>query len=434
MGLKAKLGWPILIAISMSPLIFWYLAESPFSLRYINPYTFFISLGEISGLVGLSMYSLDLLLSGRFSFVEDFFGGMSRIYKAHHILGGIAFILLMIHPLFIAVSYATSSLHEAAALLLPGTDWTIDLGIASLALTMTLLILTFYVDLPYEFWKFTHKFLGAVFILGAIHSFFVPSDISRNPALFNYMLFIVSLGVIPYLYRTVFYKFFINRLDYRIDEIDYLNPKIIEIFMTPEKENLSYMPGQFIFIGFEQKGLSNEVHPFSLTSSPTDNYLTIAVKNEGDYTKRLMELSIKSRVKVEGGFGRFSYILYPIKKQIWIGGGIGITPFISMAKSLINYSGYQIDLYYSAKNRAETIYLKLLTKISESGDGLRFIPYYSQTQGRLSAKNVFDISRDVPEREIFICGPPPMMKSLSEQFVKLGVKRGRIHTEEFTMS
>lgn len=434
MGIKSKLGWPILLLISVSPLLFWYFAESPFSLRYVNLYTFFISLGEITGLVGLTMYSLDLLLSGRYSFVEDFFGGMSRVYKAHHVLGGIAFILLMIHPLFIAVSYATGSLHEAAILLLPGTDWTLDLGIAALTLMMTLLILTFYTSLPYEFWKLTHKYLGAVFIIGVVHSFFVPSDISRNPVLQNYMLFIVSLGLVPYLYRTVLYRFFVRRLGYRIDEIDYLSPDIIEIFMTPEKENLSYMPGQFVFIGFDQPGLPKEEHPFSLTSSPRDNYLTIAVKEEGDYTKKLMDLSIKSLVKVEGGFGRFSYILYPIKKQIWVGGGIGITPFISMAKSLVNYSSYQIDLYYAAKNEGEAIYLKLLTKIAESGVGLKFIPYYSQTQGRLAAKNIFDISRDVLEKEIFICGPPPMMKSLSEQFVKLGVKRSRIHTEEFSMS
>ena len=431
--MKSKLGWPILIIISLSPILFW-LSSIPVNFRFADYYSIFTSIGQISALVGISMFSLNLFLSGRFKFTEDFFGGMNKVYIAHHILGGISFILLLIHPLMLAAALIPTSIKDAASYILPGDQWTINFGIIALLFLMTLLILTFFINLPYEFWKLTHKFLGAVLMIGAIHGFFVASDLSRDATFRNYMLLIVSLGLIPYIYRTLFFRLFIKRVDYSIAEIDYIAPNVIEILMTPIKQNLSYMPGQFVFIDFDKSNLPKEVHPFSLTSAPTDSYLSFAAKMEGDFTKKLMNVDIKSIVKIEGGFGRFSYLLSPRKSQIWIAGGIGIAPFISMAKSLPFNTGHDIQLYYSVKNKDEALYFNKIQKMAESGYGLKFIPWFSQTQGRLTAKAIADANPDIKDKDIFICGPPPMMKGLIDQFVKLRINKARLHSEEFSIN
>lgn len=433
MGIKPKIGWPILIFIAISPLFFW-LSSVPLEFRFTDFYSAFKSIGQILGLIGMATFSLDLFLSGRFKFIEDYFGGMNKVYIAHHILGAISFILLMFHPLSLAIANTTISYQSALTYILPGLDWRINLGIISLVLLIALLVLTLFINLPYEFWKKTHKYLGVVLFIGIIHSLFIPSDISRDLIFRNYMLMLMSLGLIPYLYRTVFYKFFIKRVDYSITEIDYLSPNVIEILMTPVRENLSYMPGQFVFVDFEKSNLPPEIHPFSLTSAPTDTHLSFAAKTEGDFTKKLMKVNIDSIVKVEGGFGRFSYLSSPIKNQIWIAGGIGITPFISMAKSLINNSGYAVTLYYSVKSKEEVLYFDLLNKLSQNGSGLTFIPWYSTERGRLSAKGISEIDDKLFEKDIYICGPPPMMKGLIDQFVKINIKKSHIHSEEFTMS
>lgn len=433
MGFKPRLGWPILILISLSPILFW-ASSIPLNFRFTDFYSTFKSIGQILGLVGMVMFSLDMFLSGRFKFIEDYFGGMNKVYIAHHILGSVSFILLMFHPISLAIAVVPTSIKTVLTYIIPGLDWTINLGIITLLLLMALLILTLFINLPYEFWKKTHKYLGAVLVLGVIHSLFVPSDLSRDPVFRNYMLLLMSLGLIPYLYRTVFYRFFIKRIDYSISEIDYISPNVIEILMTPIRENLSYMPGQFVFVDFDKSNLPAEIHPFSLTSSPTDNHLSFAAKIEGDFTKKLMKVNIDSIVKVEGGFGRFSYLLSPTKEQVWIAGGIGITPFISMAKSLINNYGYSITLYYSVKNKDEVLYFNKLQKLSANGLGLTFIPWYSQEKGRLSAKAINDLDSDLFKKDIYICGPPPMMKGLIDQLVQLRVKKSHIHSEEFAMS
>lgn len=433
MGIKPKLGWIILIIISLSPILFW-VKSLPIEDRFSDFYSTFTSIGEITGLVGLTMYSLDMFLSGRFKFTEDYFGGMNKVYIAHHILGGISLILLLIHPIMLASALIPTSFLSAANYILPGSDWTIDLGITSLLLTISLLVATFYIDLPYEFWKFTHKFLGLAFFLGAIHGFLVSSDLTRDILFRDYMLLISSIGIFAYTYRTLLYKFFIERVEYSIKEIDYLAPNVIEVHMMPTTKNLSYAPGQFVFIDFEKSNLPKEVHPFSLTSSPTDKYLSLAAKAEGDFTKKLIDLHINSIVRVEGGFGRFSYMLYPKKKQIWVAGGIGISPFVSMAKSLENNPDYEISLYYSVKNKSEALYFDKLSQIATQGVGLKFIPWYSQESGRLTAKTITDQEDGINDKEIFICGPPPMMKGFIDQFKKLGVKNSRIHSEEFSMS
>ncbi|MGH7203033.1 MAG: ferric reductase-like transmembrane domain-containing protein, partial [Candidatus Levyibacteriota bacterium] len=149
MSLKRKLGWPILLLIAFSPLLFWYFAMLPLSDRFYSAYGTFISFGEMAGLVGITMFSLSLVLSSRMEVFEDFFGGMNKVYIAHHLLGGISFIFLLIHPLLLAFSRITISWNTAALFLLPGPDWSINFGLTGLLLMISLLVLTFFIKIPY---------------------------------------------------------------------------------------------------------------------------------------------------------------------------------------------------------------------------------------------------------------------------------------------
>lgn len=421
----------MLICLSLSPLLPWMLAVQPLSLRFATNYNIFRSLGEIFGLVGATMFCLNLILSVRLKLFEDYFGGMNRVYIAHHILGGTALIVLLIHPLLLTFDVATYSWKAASVYMLPGVDWTINLGIAAFLFFMALMILTFFVSLPYEFWRFTHKFLGLVFFLATIHGFFVTSDISSYPLMRNYMLLIFSIGLGAFLYKTVFGRFLIPQYHYAVSDVKPLQDNVIEITLTPENKQMKFTPGQFVFLSFHGEGITNETHPFSVSSANTQNQLQISVKAEGDFTSKLKNLKPGMKASLEGAFGKFSYQHSHGKKQIWIAGGIGITPFLSMAKTLGD--DFHIDCFYSVRSEAEAVYLQELQQIATTHTNFRITPCFSKSQGRLTAESIQKISGELSGKDIFICGPPPMMQSLKKQLLLLHVPKKNIHTEEFSI-
>ncbi len=431
--LKRQIGPFVVILMSLSPLISWYFAMSPFRLRFINAFSTYTTFGQISSLVGFAMFSLDLCLSTRLEFFEDFFGGMDRVYVIHHVLGGLAFICFMLHPVFLASAYLTYSPHQAAMMFLPGLDWARNTGIAALGFMMAILLLTFYRTIPYNIWRLLHQLLGAVFFVGVIHSFFIPSDISRDPMLRYHMLFFVVIGAIAYMYRTVFGSLLVRHSQYVLVMARQLNKNVVEISLRPAKRPLSYKPGQYVFVSFRDPSISKEVHPFSISSASTENMLVLTIKAEGDYTSQLVNLSSNALAVVEGAFGRFTYRNFTNRHQVWIAGGIGITPFFSMAKELASTPDYAVDLYYSVHDPEEAVYLTDLQNLAEKNPSFRVIPYVSTVSGRLSAAVIEKMSNGLGDKDFFLCGPPPMMHSMTQQLAKKGVKPAHVHFEEFQL-
>jgi len=427
--IKNNFGWTVFIVLSLLPIIFWYFSK-PISTRFVSSTTTLTSLGQITGLVGMAMFALTLILSSRLKFLENYFGGLNKVYIAHHIFGSIAFILLLFHPLILAGKFAQVSARSAALFLLPGSDWSINFGIIALFLMMIFLVLTFFAKLPYQIWKFSHKFLGFAFFFAALHSFFIPSDISRDPILRIYMLALAGVGIIAFTYRAVLTKFFVRYFEYSVEEVKILAENVVEIIMSPKGKRINFTPGQFVFVSFVDNNISAESHPFSISSAVSEKNLRLTIKSLGDYTSQLRNLKAGALAKIEGPFGKFSHQDVKNKNQIWIAGGIGITPFLSMVKSLEN-AEYKIDLYYCVNNEKETIFFEELLKISQQNPNFRVVPFYSEKQGFINAEFIQKISGELNNKEIFLCGPPAMMKNLKEQFLKLKVSRENIHSEEF---
>lgn len=199
--------------------------------------------------------------------------------------------------------------------------------------------------------------------------------------------------------------------------------------MVPLKEKLNFNPGQFVFVTFKNKKLTNESHPFSISSSTNEKELKIAIKTSGDYTKTLKKnLSLGTIAKVEGPFGIFTY---KNKKpdQIWIAGGIGITPFISMLKEMATTNNQtKIDLYYCIHNEKEGIYLDVLQNLNEN---INLIPYYSDGNKHINANYIINNSQNVEHKDILICAPVKMIQSLKTQLINKGIKKESIYSEEF---
>lgn len=454
--LEHLVGWMVTLGLCLVPVIMWFSMHPPETIKTFP--ALMLSFGRIAGLVGMVMYALNLVYATRLRFLEYFFGGLNRVYIAHHLLGGFALIFLTLHPLFLALRYLGDHLLQGALLLIPNgltplnalfnssnefhdlvlTQWAITFGIVAFWGMVVLLLVTFFVQLPYRIWLFTHKFLGVAFFFGALHVLFIESDTSKNVALRYYLLIIAAIGLIAYVYRTLGGSILIRHYKYNVVDVQVVAGNVVQINMKPASSlTMSYKPGQFVFVRFlfnDDAGISKEWHPFSISSAPSDPVLQLSVKGLGDYTNKLAALKPGAIADIEGAYGRFTYSNFSNKNQIWIAGGIGVTPFLSMARSIADPS-YHVDLYYSVKTASELIDWNLLVDVNARNPNFRVMPFIGdQQKGFLNTAFIKQYSGELKGKEIFICGPPPMMKSMRQQLRQEGLPATSIHSEEFAMS
>lgn len=428
---KNNYGWLVVLGLSIFPVFLWISYQTPYP-RFSNFAISMASIGQILGLVGTAMFAITLILSARLKFLEKYFYGLNIVYKRHNQLGQISFILLLFHPLFLIPKYAGNSIYYAAVFLVPNGSWAQNWGLFSLITMILLIVLTLYWKPRYDIWRWTHKFLGFSFFLAALHIWLIPSDMSRYMPLRIYMLGLAFLALLAFTYKTVLGRFLVKRYNYVITEVVSLSRVVEKITLEPVKEQMKFNAGQFVFISFLDNNISSEAHPFSIASNPEEKNLTIIAKSLGDYTKNLANLTVGSWAQIEGPFGVFSYKNSEFKDQIWISGGIGITPFLSMAKSLKLDENYNIDLYYCMNSKSEAILLDELERISVSlNNSFIVIPYCSDKLGFIKADVIQKISGSLDFKDIFLCAPPPMIKSLKTQFAKKGIDKNLLHSEEF---
>lgn len=448
-------GWCLVGLFAAIPILRWLMIGS-IPERFSGFNATLLSLGRLSGLAGFMLYAISLLLSIRRRWLEDFFGGLNKVYIAHHIIGGLAFIFILFHPVFLALKYielsALSTLKDAAQSLLPQVIHfdrsfyevqeavAINNGIIAFIGLVVLLGITFFVKLPYRVWLFTHKFLGVAFGFAGLHTIMIASDVYRDPFLKYYFILWTIIGLTAYVYRSIMGNLFVRRAPYRVISAGILPGNVAHVFFEPIDKPVDFKPGQFAFVRFlwaEHDGVLQEAHPFSIASSPNEpnKQLRLYMKALGDFTKTLNHLKPGTIAEIEGAFGRFIPSRYSNVSQIWIAGGIGITPFLSAARNY-DQSHPPVDLFYSVKSRSELIDQDALADfLPKNYQQFHYFPYVGEEHNVfLSAEYIKEKSGGLAGKEIFLCGPPPMMKAMRSQLRKLGVPNGKIHSEEFAMS
>lgn len=191
------------------------------------------------------------------------------------------------------------------------------------------------------------------------------------------------------------------------------------------------MPGQFAFVKIDSDGVLGQSHPFSISSTPSQTQVRFSIKQLGDYTSALSQAKVGQSVKIDAPYGSFSNKVVKSNRQVWVAGGIGVTPFLSMAASVDG--SQQIDMYYSVKESKEAVYLKELQAIEAKNNNFRINLVDTTKSGYLTADKILTNIEDIDTTTFLICGPPAMMKSIRQQLKVKGVKNRSIHTEEFSL-
>ena len=412
-----------LAAAVLFPLVPWLMAGSVED-RFSGIATL-KSVANIAALFGIAAWAANLVLSSRVRPVERAFGGLEHLYRLHRRVGVLVVVLAATHALFLTLHAGGSALD----LYLPAAGWSTFTGVIALVLLVGLVATSLVGQLPYQTFVLIQRLLGASFVLGAFHTFAVHGTAAGSPTLMIYLAGLTAAGIASLGYRLVGGRLGIGRHRYRVDEVRRLGDDTVEVIMAPVGRPLTFRAGQFVYVTFHQSGIPREAHPFTIASAPGDDSLRLAVKRFGDFTSSMMTLRPGSQSLLEGPFGRFYLRSDPAHPQTWIAGGIGITPFLSWARSLDR--SMPADLYYCMPGPEQAHFLDELYDIADRHPTFRVIPMRKRSLGHLTVSDLEAVNPKLSLGHVFICGPPVMIDNLTTGLATRGVPPHRIHSESF---
>jgi predicted ferric reductase len=223
-----------------------------------------------------------------------------------------------------------------------------------------------------------------------------------------------------------------------------LNHNTYELRLTPSKTPVfTYAPGQFAFLRlYREKGSAQE-HPFTISSSPTASQdIAFTIKACGDFTATVGQTRPGDQATVDGPYGRFSYLMWRGESPlVMIAGGVGITPMLSGLRHMrdTGYAG-AVTLIWANRTQADTFLSQELAKIQQTLGHLVIHHVFSreahdgQPQGHLDRDRLAALLPDIPPNtHIMLCGPGPMMDTVSKALRKLGIQRRYLHRELFAL-
>ncbi len=445
-------GPVVLVALCALPLVLW-ARSAPLDPRFTGQFATLTSIAVLFAYAGTAAFALNLVLGARLKPVEALLGGLDRMYRTHRVLGQAAFVLLLGHVVFVLAGRATISTGAALDLLQPDAGRTIFAGVLAFGGMTLAIVLTVFVRLGHEVFVYVQRTFGFVFLVATYHVFTTPGAKEDSRALNLYLAGLATLGIAAFLYRSLLGNLLVRRRKYDVVAVNRLDDFVTEIVMQPVGKPLAFSPGQFLFVNFRSLALreqfrpldvslrrrafsirageiANQFHPFSITSAPSERTLRITVKAVGDYTRALRTLEQGAEAIVEGPYGSFSHRGVANARQIWLAGGIGVTPFLSMARSL-DGAARSIDFYYCVEHEPEAHFLDELREIARSRDDFRVVLVARDMEGFLTAERLAREHDDLVTADVLICGPPAMIDSLRSQLRALRVSNERIHAEEF---
>ena len=296
--------------------------------------------------------------------------------------------------------------------------------------------------ISYELWHASHIVLALVAVGGGlVHmvgwGFYLADPWKR--ALWICMA-VFWLGLLSYV--RVFKPLFQLRRPYRVSEVRPERGDTVTLVMHPEGHTgWRFTPGQFGWLTLWGSPFKITAHPFSFSSSAEapDGRVEMSIRNLGDFTQGMAQVPVGQRVYLDGPYGAFT-IGNPADMHVLVAGGIGITPMMSMVRTLADRGDKRpLVLLYGSRDWESITFREELEQLKARLD-LTVVhvlsnppPGWTGEQGRITA-DLF--KRHLPPNydahEYFICGPDPMMDAIETALDALQVPRSKYHSERYS--
>ena len=412
-----------------------------------NWYSFFhsYSLGMFFGLPAFVWFCIVLVLACRIRIFDRLYGH-DRVIVFHGYLALSALLFAVTHAI---LKYKYFGLEGTQVLL----------GIISLALFLTITIVTCFLMIQglsnrsrilnsfrkyaqrtwgfdYSGLKLVHNGLSVAAALMVAHVLMASSTNEKTSRIV--LIWVCgSTGLIFYLFHKLIRPIVLWSRSLHLREIRPLSDTIIELSVAPVPHSFANaQAGQFAYLRLISSRCGWEEHPFTVSSPPGSTAITFTIKNLGNYTRSLKDVEPGTRVLLDGPYGVFTPHTFN-GPQLFVAGGIGITPFLSIIRDMDNKKiPTMMTLVWSARNENDFVHDDTLREIASRNKWFRYVPIITAGgQGkhvnRELLESLFD-KKDFPTMQVFFCGPETMRSELQKILRKTGLPRVAFHFERFS--
>ncbi len=393
------------------------------------------------GFIAMAVLGLQLVVTARFPQVEAPFG-LDVILQYHRQISFVALAFVLTHPAMLMAQDPSLLRLLNPVTATPAAQW----GLAAVVLLLALMATSVWrrqLRLPYEVWRVAHGLLAIGVVATAFThiervGYYVSGSVHRAA------WFAVAAGLIGVLaYVRLIKPSRLRKQPYAVEAVQPLPGDAWSVTLRPDgHRGLRFLPGQFAWLKFSVSPYAVREHPFSFASSAAaPQTLSFAIKSLGDFTSRVGELEVGTRAYVDGPYGAFSYTRSEGAGFVFVAGGVGITPILSMLRTLADvedprpmtviYANRTIDdviFHDELDELAERLDLRIVRVLEEPPNG------WAGETGVVSAELLDAFLPRRPNRHAyFLCGPVPMMEAAEQHLHTRHVPAERINLERFDL-
>ncbi len=398
----------------------------------------------LSGQLAIALMSLAIYLAARPAWLESPLGGLDRMYRVHKWAGILAVGFASLHWL-IEMSDDILKAWVGREGRIPKTndsglleamrDLAEDMGEWAIYAILAMLALTLWKRFPYRPWRFLHQAMPVLYLALAFHAaWLAPVDYWSQPT--GWLLgLLLAAGVYGSVHALSGRIGRARQSEGKILAVEQPAPDLVTVRCQLGTNWRGHHPGQFAFITFDNK---EGPHPFTIASADQgDRVISFQIKALGDFTRSLPGgLHAGQAIMVEGPYGRFDIARRDADAtQIWVAGGIGITPFLAWLESLQTQPGQapRADLHYCTRNRDEDPFMAQLQALCATLPQIK-LQVHGAVQGeKLTAAALVADKDHASAAEVWFCGPQGLADSLKAGLRTAWSSKLRFHQEAFEM-
>lgn len=420
--MKRKSGILVILLSIVITAILWVGAKPTRTIPAVTEYS------ELLAAFALVAFAFINFISTRHRFLDDLFDGLDKSYIYHKYLSISALVLVVIHNITISIG---KKVQISSGIKIPRDPYAMYGSFSLYLFVILILVAILAKKLNYERWKNVHKFMILAYAMGLYHYYGSSDYAALSFGAFSlWMDFINLIGILSVLYSVFIYESLGFKYKFKATKLDIVANGTLEITGGSIGKSMDFKPGQFAFLKIKGDKNNFASHPFTISEAPKKGEIQFTIKGLGDDTKKLFEtLKVGDEFSVEGPHGKFHYSK-GLENQIWIAGGIGVTPFRSFLQGDIP-KNYSVDFFYAYNNAEEGAYVDELKALAENKENIKLHLINSKEKGFLTADKILQQVEIKQNFDVYFYGPKPMREALTKQFESSSAKVNELHYENF---